>query len=397
MDLGRYLVDAVVLEGRSYRAVAKAHGVSKSLVAKLVARYRQGGYEAIVPRSRAPNRVANRTPDEVEDRIVALRKLLVESGFDAGAETIRHHLIAELGHPPSVTTIWRVLRRRGFVVPQPHKRPRSSWIRFEAHLPNECWQSDVTHHKLADASDVEIINLIDDHSRLAISSRAVRVATANHVVAVLREAGDRLGFPASLLTDNGRVYTTWSGGGPGAVQTELLERGIVFKHSRPYHPQTCGKVERFHQTLKRFLAKQPAARSVDELQSQIDRFVAYYNEIRPHRSCNRATPKQTWDARAKARPSAAPLRIPDGVRVRTDRVSKGGNVTIRFRGKLHHIGVGNDHIGKEVLLLVDGLGIRVITRHGELLRRLTLDPSKDYQGTGRPPGPPKGRYKGRKW
>jgi len=397
MDLGRYLVDAVVLEGRSYRDVARAHGVSKSLVGKLVARYRQGGYEAIVPRSRAPNRVANRTPDEVEDRVVALRKRLTEAGFDAGALTIHHHLGLELDTVPSVSTIWRILRRRGFVIPQPHKRPRSSWIRFEAHLPNECWQSDVTHHKLADASDVEIINLIDDHSRLAISSRAVRVATANHVVGMLREAGDRVGFPASLLTDNGRVYTTWSGGGPGAVQTELLERGIVFKHSRPYHPQTCGKVERFHQTLKRFLAKQPAARTVDELQSQIDRFVAYYNEIRPHRACDRATPKQTWDARAKAKPSATPLRIPDGVRVRTDRVSKGGNVTIRYRGKLHHIGVGNDHIGKDVLLLVDGLDIRVITRHGELLRRLTLDPLKDYQGTGRPPGPPPGRYKGHKW
>jgi len=397
MDLGRYLVDAVVLEGRTYREVARAHGVSKSLVAKLVTRFRVGGYEAIRPRSRAPARVANRTPDDVEDRIVALRKLLAESGFDAGAVTIQHHLRIELGHAPSVSTIWRVLRRRGFVVPQPHKRPRSSWIRFEADLPNECWQSDVTHWKLADDTDVEIINVIDDHSRLAVSSRAVVVATADHVVDLLRQAGARLGFPASLLTDNGRVYTTWSGGGPNAVQIELLERGIVFKHSRPYHPQTCGKVERFHQTLKMFLAHQRAAATIAELQAQIDRFVAYYNGTRPHRALDRRTPQQAWDARDKAHPQATPLRIADGVRVRTDRVSKGGNVTIRYRSKLHHIGVGNDHIGKEVLLLADGLDIRVITRHGELLRRLTLDPSKDYQGTGRPPGPPPGRYKGHKW
>lgn len=387
MDLGRYLVDAVVLEGRSYRQVAAAHGVSKSLVAKLVKRFRVGGYEAIEPRSRAPNRIPTRTPDDVEDRIVALRKLLSESGFDAGAATIQHHLNLELGSAPSISTIWRVLRRRGFVIPQPHKRPRSSWIRFEATLPNECWQSDVTHWKLHDGTDVEIINVIDDHSRLCVASRVVRVAKANHVVAMLREAGARLGFPASLLTDNGRVYTTWSGGGPGAVQIELLERGIVFKHSRPYHPQTCGKVERFHQTLKTFLLKHPAA-TLAELQSHIDRFVAYYNGTRPHRSLERRTPQQTWDARDKARPSAAPLRVPDGYRVRTDRVSKAGTVTLRYRTKLHHIGVGRQHKGIEVLLLIDGLDIRVITRHGELLRRLTLDPSKDYQGTGRATGPP---------
>ena len=390
MDLGRYVVDAVVLEGRSYREVAASHGVSKSWVAKLVARFRVGGYDAIKPRSRAPTHVHGRTPDDVEDRVVELRKVLLESGFDAGAETIRVHLRAELGAAPSTSTIWRILRRRGFVVPQPHKRPRSSWIRFEAHLPNECWQSDVTHWKLSDGSDVEIINVIDDHSRLCVSSRVVRVAMANHVVGMLREAGQRLGLPAALLTDNGRVYTTWSGGGPNAVQLELLERGIVFKHSRPYHPQTCGKVERFHQTLKTFLAKHPA-NTIDELQAHIDGFVAYYNDVRPHRACNRDTPSRAFDARAKAGPVHGPLRIPAGVRVRTDRVSKAGNVTIRYRTKLHHIGLGHAHIGKEVLLLVDGLDIRVITRHGELLRRLTLDPSKDYQARGVPFGPPPGR------
>lgn len=164
MDLGRYLVDAVVLEGRSYRDVAKAHGVSKSLVAKLVKRFREGGYEGVVKRSRAPNRTPHRTSAEMEDRIVALRKLLADGGFDAGAQTIHTHLGRELQTVPSVSTIWRVLRRRGFVVPQPHKRPRSSWIRFEAHLPNECWQSDVTAWKLADGTDVEIIDVIDDHS-----------------------------------------------------------------------------------------------------------------------------------------------------------------------------------------------------------------------------------------
>lgn len=143
MDLARYVVDAVVLEGRSHREVARAHGVSKSWVGKLVERFREGGYEAIAPRSRAAKTIPHRTPPELGDEVVKLRKQLTEEG-DAGAETIRYHLVLRRSDVASVTTIWRVLRLRGFVTPQPHKRPRSSWVRFEAKLPNERWQSDVT-------------------------------------------------------------------------------------------------------------------------------------------------------------------------------------------------------------------------------------------------------------
>jgi transposase len=145
VDLARYVVDAVVIEGRSCREVAAAHGVSKSYVSKLVGRFREGGYSAIAPRSRAPRRIPHRTPDAIEDEIVRLRKELTELGVDAGALTIHYHLSLRHQQVPSASTIWRVLRRRGFVVPEPHKRPRSSWARFEATLPNECWQSDVTH------------------------------------------------------------------------------------------------------------------------------------------------------------------------------------------------------------------------------------------------------------
>jgi transposase InsO family protein len=252
MDLARYVIEAVVLEGRSYREVARAHGISKSYVAKLIGRFRTGGYEAITPRSRAPGRIPHRTPDRLEDEIVALRKELCELGVDAGAQTIGYHLSLRHERVPSVSTIWRVLRRRGFVTPQPHKRPRSSWVRFQAQLPNECWQSDVTHWRLADDRSVEIVNFIDDHSRLAIAARVLRQATAPAVLEVFGKAGARWGYPAALLTDNGCVYTTWHRGGPNVMQTELLSLGIDYRHSRPYHPQTCGKVERFHQTLKAY-------------------------------------------------------------------------------------------------------------------------------------------------
>jgi transposase InsO family protein len=382
MDLARYVVEAVVLEGRSYREVARAHGVSKSWVGNVVGRFREGGYEAIEPRSRAAKRIPHRTPDTLEDEIVALRKELSELGVDAGAHTISYHLGLRHERVPSVSTIWRVLRRRGFVMPQPHKRPRSSWIRFEATLPNECWQSDVTHWRLADATEVEIVNFIDDHSRLAVASQVMRRATAPAVLRVFQTAGTTWGFPAALLTDNGCVYTTWHRGGPNVMQTELLALGIDYRHSRPYHPQTCGKVERFHQTMKAFLAKQPAAGSIDELQTQVDRFCAYYNEVRPHRATGRRPPKAAFDARDKARPSGPKIRVGAGVRVRRDRIDKGGKVTLRHGTRLHHIGVGHAHKGRRVTLLVKGLDVRVISDDGELLRHLTLDTTRNYQPQG---------------
>ena len=382
MDLARYVVDAVVVEGRSYREVARAHGVSKSWVGKLVGRFRAGGYPAIEPRSRAAKRIPHRTPDALEDEIVALRKELAELGLDAGAATIHYHLGTRHEAVPSVSTIWRVLRRRGFVTPQPHKRPRNSWIRFEARLPNECWQSDVTHWRLGDGTEVEIVNFIDDHSRLAVAARVLGTATAPQVLRVFRAAGERWGLPAALLTDNGCVYTTWHRGGPNVMQTELLALGIEFRHSRPYHPQTCGKVERFHQTMKAFLARQPPAGSIAELQAQVDRFVAYYNEVRPHRARERKPPRVAFEARDKARPSGPMIRVGAGVRVRRDRIDKNGKVTLRHRTRLHHIGVGHAHKGKRVIMLVDGLNVRVVSQDGELLRQLTLDPTRDYQPQG---------------
>ena len=379
MDLARYVVDAVVLEGRSYREVARAHGVSKSWVAKLVGRFREEGYGAIEPRSRAPKRIPHRTPDELEDEIVALRKELVDLGLDAGAQTIHYHLGRRHDEVPSVSTIWRVLRRRGFVTPQPHKRPRSSWVRFEARLPNECWQSDVTHWRLAGGTEVEIVNVIDDHSRLAVGARVLPVATAAKALEVFREAGARWGFPAALLTDNGCVYTTWHRGGPNVMQTELLALRIDYRHSRPYHPQTCGKVERFHQTMKAFLAKQPQAQSISALQAQVDRFVTYYNEVRPHRARGRMTPRAAYEALDKARPHGPRIRIGAGVRVRRDRIDRNGKVTLRHRTRLHHIGIGRAHVGRRVIMLIDRLDVRVLSDNGEMLRHLTLDPTRDYQ------------------
>lgn len=379
MDLARFVVDAVVLEGRSCREVARAHGVSKSWVAKLVGRYRAGGYEALTRRSKAAGRVANKSSAELEDCVVRLRKELTDAGFDAGAQTIHYHLSLTDPSPPSVSTIWRILKRRGFVTPQPHKRPKSSYISFEASLPNEMWQSDVTVFTLKDGTKVEIINFLDDFSRVCVASKVVAVTSAPDVVATLYEAGSAWGLPASVLTDNGCIYTAAYRHGYSAMESELFHLGIDYKHSRPYHPQTCGKVERFHQTEKKFLRKQPRAETVAELQAQVDRFVAYYNEVRPHRAKGRKTPKSAFDSRDKARPTKREGTFTRELRVRHDRIDAHGVVTIRYKSRLHHIGMGRALKGTRIILLVAGRNIRIITTKGQLLRHFELDPSRDYQ------------------
>ena len=236
MALARYVVDAVVLEGRGVREVARAHGVSKTWVSVQLARFREGGYEAIGPRSRRRHTRPNRTPVDVEDQIVRLRKDLVDAGFDGGARTIHWHLSKLRDDCPSTSTIWRVLSRRGFIDPEPKKRPASSWIRFEAAIPNECWQGDVTHWRLKDGSDVEILDFIDDHSRLIVAAVVFRVTKAHHVVDTFEEAATTWGYPASVLTDNGAIFTGGPRLGTTVFESLMDELGIVIKHSRPYHP-----------------------------------------------------------------------------------------------------------------------------------------------------------------
>ena len=250
MAKARYLVEAHLVEGRPVSELAAAHGVHRSWIYKLLARYREGGYEALEPRSRAPRSSPNRTPEELAREVVSLREQLLSQGHDCGAQTIAHHLARQSEQVPSVSTIWRILRREGLVVPQPQKRPRSSLIRFEAELPNEMWQADITHWRLADGRDVEILNMIDDHSRLFLASRAFPTTKAADVVDVFRFAIDLHGAPASLLCDNGAVFTATPRGGKVLLQVEMERLGITAKNSRPYHPQTCGKVERLHHTLK---------------------------------------------------------------------------------------------------------------------------------------------------
>ena len=350
----RRLVITAVLAGASQSEVARTYGVSQGWISRLMGRYRVEGEAAFEPRSRRPSTSPAATAPGVVDQVLRLRKELAEQGLDAGADSIGWHLTHRHQLIVSRATIHRILVRAGAVVPDPAKRPRSSYIRFEAAMPNECWQSDFTHYRLATPDgttgiDVEIISWLDDHSRYALHVTAHARITGPLVVATFRQAADLHGHPASTLTDNGMVYTTrLSGGslrgtrGRNGFEAELHRHGIVQKNSRPNHPTTCGKVERFQQTLKKWLrAQRPQPATLAELQTLLDAFATEYNHRRPHRSLKHpSTPAAAYTARPKASPgSASTIQTHD--RIRKDKINKAGSVTLRVAGRLRHIGGPN--------------------------------------------------------
>ena len=381
-DLKKFLIEAHVRARRPIGELAKAYGVNRSWLYKLLARYRREGSAGLESRSRRPKRCPIRVADLWEDEIVSLHKELADFGTDAGAQSIHYHLEQRHGAVPSVSTIWRVLRARGFVAYQPQKRPKKA-KRFTAALPNQCWQADVTHVAVAGGAVFEVLNIIDDHSRLCVASRAFVTTRAPDVVRTLHKAAATWGYPQSLLTDNGLIFTTQRQHHmAGAVELELISLGIGSKHSRPNHPQTCGKVERFHQTLKRFVAKKDAVVTKRQLQVQLDQFSAYYNAVRPHRGIGRRTPLSVFEAApVKAHPIGPRIDC-RGYRVRHDRLDAKGTVTLRHRGRLHHIPVGRPYARWRVILLVAGTDVRIIGFDGSPLRHLRLDLSRDYQPLG---------------
>jgi len=352
----RLVITAVVIEGRSQSEVARAYGVSQSWISRLIARYRLEGEVAFAPRSRRPHTSPHRLPQNTIELIIELREKLASKGLDHGPHTIAWHLQHHHGLVVSVNSIHRHLRAGGYIDPQPHKRPKSSYIRFAAEQPNERWQADFTHWWLADHTHVEILNWIDDHARYALSATAHRRVTGPIVLAEFRKTVAAHGVPASTLTDNGMVFTTRFSGGKGgrnSFEHELHRLGITQINSTPNHPTTCGKIERFHQTLKKWLTSQPRAATLAELQTQLNTFLEAYNHQRPHRSLpHHATPATAYTARPKADPAT---RTDTHNRVRRDRIDQAGVITLRVAGRLHHIGVGRTYTGTRVLVLIQDL------------------------------------------
>jgi transposase InsO family protein len=381
----KLVITAVVVEGLSQAKAARRYDVSPAWVSRLMARYRDEGEAAYQPRSRRPRTCPNRVGHGVVDAVLAERDRLVATGHDAGPETIRWHLErAGATELPSRASIARILTAHGRVRPQPRKKPRSAYIRFEAAQPNETWQSDFTHIALSNGTDVEVITWLDDHSRYALHVSAHPRITGPIVLATFRATVTEHGCPASTLTDNGMVYTVRHAsqkvhGGRNAFESELAALGVRQKNSRPNHPTTCGKVERFQQTLKAWLTRQgDHPTTITQLQVLLDRFRHEYNHHRPHRSLHRRTPAAAYAALPKANPQPGPAGHAHA-RVRTDKVNN-GKITLRHAGQLYSIGLGRHHTGTTVKALVNGLDITVIdATTGEVLRQLTLDPTRRYQ------------------
>lgn len=258
------------------------------------------------------------------------------------------------------------------------------------------------HRFGATRNDPSLNELINGRCKLVLYSRhqlshtssiGIRIARCyahSRIAENATRVGARNGTGASVLSDNGMYFTARfaSGGqsGPNQIQTLLAEVGIKQKHSRPNHPTTCGKVERFQQTLKKWLRPKPPANTINELQTLLDAFVDEYNHRRPHRSLGRTTPHLAYARLPKTGPATAPETEH---RVRRDKVDNSGKVTLRHNTHLYKIGIGRAHAGTPIIMLITGLEIRIVaTQTGELLRRLTLNTDRTYQPTGKPRNPP---------
>jgi len=378
MSRARVAVLQIVSKQLTVTAAAAEHGISRRHLQRLLARYREGGLDALEPRSRRPQTTPIATPVAVRGRVVELRAQLTADGLDAGPETIRWHLEREGLRAPSTSTIRRILQAAGLVTPEPRKRPRSSYTRFEMAQPNELWQSDFIHWRLADGTAVEVLNWLDDHSRYLLSCTVHEPVTGDDVVSVFLALIEEYGPPASTLTDNGSVYTSRFTGGRNAFEYVLPLLGVRQKNGSPGHPQTQGKTERFHQTLQRWLRSRPPARTLTELQGQLDEFREHYNGQRPHRALQRRTPGEAYRATPKAAP-ASNGHAPGHYRLRYDRLDVKGKMTIRRAGRMHHLHAGVEHARKRVLAFGDDHQVTVAElTTGELLSTHLIEPNKAY-------------------
>lgn len=374
-------------------ALCREFGISRQTFYVYEKRFSAGGLEALLhPLSRAPHGNSRATDPAVEDVVVRCRKELIEQGWDGGALSIHARLGPLMAADPALVgaavpsraTIHRILRRRGQVVDQPHKRPTSAGaLRFEHTQPNACWQIDALFWKLADGSQVAIVQVLDDHSRLLLADRAAAGETSAAVWAALSHAIGRYGPPAQVLSDRGAAMLG-SPGDLGMVRQNLSTLGIRCITSRGYHPQTCGKNERVHQTLQRWLLARPAAKDLSQLQTLLDEFEDAYNTQRTHQALSSRTPQQVYEATDKALPAASGPEDISDIQLAHNVVTSRGVVSLAGPWEIH---LGREWEGCTVSITRQGLNASVYFGK-QLLREITIDPSRRYQPSGKPTGSP---------
>jgi transposase InsO family protein len=361
-------------------------GVHRDTLHEWRRRFAAEGIDGLIERSRRPRHSPNQTSAELEDAIVRLRK---ELPLDNGADTIGWHLRRQgRTDVPSDRTIHRILVRRDMVQAQPQKRPKGAYRRFEFDRPNECWQIDATEWTLSRRRPVTIMDVLDDHSRVLTAIRAGTGPTTALALEAIFSGGASWGLPAMVLSDNGVCFAGVDGIG-SSFEPVLAAAGIRLIHSRPYHPETCGKVERFHSTLKRWLAKQALATSTAGLQAQLDAFALHFNVERRSSAGGELTPVERHAASAAAGPSPLPIElVAPAPKIAITSCEVGATGIVAVGNWL--IGVGVEYLGRRLTVIRYGQqavvldGARVVTRP-------YLDPARRYIGSGKPRGRPRRR------
>lgn len=381
------------------------HGISRKSFYELRGRAKVDGPAAVLePRSRRPRSSPSTLTDEVKEQAVAVRAALESSGLDHGPISVHDKMRAlGLDPVPSVASLARIFRQTGVARAEPNKKPRSAWRRFVYPAPNACWQLDATGYVLTRGRQCVIFQLIDDHSRYAVASHVAWTENAEAAIAVFNKAVSVHGVPQKLLSDNGLALNPSRRGFLGRLVEHVGRLGVEAITGKPYKPTTQGKNERFHQTLFRYLDKQPLAATLAELQAHVDAFDDIYNNQRPHQGLpGRITPRMAWEATAKtqpprpkpdkprfappppkrSRPAPPPQDIPAGTHV----------MTLNSSGALFLAGVYYKIDGRlayeQVLVHTDGDNITVANLDGEVLIEHTRPkPEVRYVGNGKPRGP----------
>lgn len=377
MGVRAAIAAAVEMPGGSVSEFCEAAGISRQTYYRLRKRVLEEGPEGLLPRSRRPVCSPSRTPVEVEDAIVLVRKQLAEDGWDNGAWSIQQRLLRRGQSAPSIATINRVLNRRGLVVPAPQKRPQGPTIRFEYSERNACWQMDGTEWTLADGTKVTIISVLDDHTRRALH-HAAPSENATDVWSAFCKALNTFGLPVRVLTDNGVAFNASRRGWVVDLTANLRALGVIAISSSNGHPQTCGKDERSHRTLKQWLSARPRVTTLTALQDQLEEFDRDYND-RPHQSLDGMTPHERWATAPDPVPGTPALPAAPQLRITTVKVSSRGEV---FAGKDAIVQIGKPYSGETVTVIRRGPEITVL-RGKALITTLTVDPTRRYQPSGK--------------
>ena len=364
--------------GETVADVCRRYGISRDTYYRYRRRYLEEGIEGLEDRSRKPRSSPNRIPAEVEIRIVEMR-----SGHPRwGARRIRAELTREGLEAPAVSTVHQVLRRNGLVATQPPRRPRAD-KRFEREICNDLWQIDATQIPLGDSSKAWAVNILDDHSRFLLATLTGPAATTDLAWDTFETAASRYGLPQQVLSDNGLAFTGRLHGVEVAFETNLRDLGVQLINSAPYHPQTLGKLERFHRTLKEWLTDEGPPWDLEHLQELLDGFRFHYNRHRPHQGIGDATPAERYENVEQTSPPPPRIRPVDPAKINTPdypphailrKATPVGNVG--YNGK--QIQIGYRWAGATVRVIHIGEIIHIY--YGDhLIRSLTIDPDRDYQ------------------